>query len=113
VGQKVVVGLVAVVVCVLAAGAVLALTGAEPSEEFCNASAVIVSSEPERLDEWTLYVDEPAERRDPCQGDDLWHYVDEDLAEVDGVLFDDCVVSWVDGGRTPAADAGIDCTPKR
>lgn len=109
-GKKIV--LVAAVVGVLGAGAVVALMGDEPSEEFCHASAVLVTSEPVQVGQWTLYVDEPAERRDPCQGDDLWHYLDEDLAAVDGVLFDDCVLSWVDGDRTSAANAGIDCTPK-
>lgn len=110
VGKRVV--LLAGIIGVLAAGFLVALTRDGQTEEFCNASARIVTTDPMQVGEWTLYVDEPAGARDPCQGDDLWHYQDEDLAVVDGVLFDDCVLSWVDGGRTTAAEEGIKCTPK-
>jgi hypothetical protein len=105
------VAVLAAAVCVVAAGAVVVLARDEPGERFCNAAAALPRSEPKKVVEWTLYVGEPAELRRACAGDDLWHYLDSDLARVDGVLFDDCIVSWVDGGRASAGEAGIDCTP--
>lgn len=54
-----------------------------------------------------VILDHSDRERDPCRDDDLWHYGD--LNGIDGVLFGDCVISWVEGGRTPASEVGVPC----
>lgn len=93
----------------LGVGTGLAMTWG-PGEEFCEAYAVALplDERPVTFDELVI-LDHSYRERDPCRGDDLWHYMDSHLDGVDGVLFDDCVISWVDGGRTSAEDAGFPC----
>ena len=80
-----------------------------PQEEFCEAYGVLAGNDVVTVDDISLLIGEPIYRRDPCNGDDLWHYFDEDLVGIDGVMFDNCEISWVGGGRSAAAAEGIDC----
>lgn len=79
----------------------------EPSR-FCKTYGNIIDSAPEQVGGYVLIVDQPASTRDPCRGYDLFHFTDLPEA-VDGIMFDDCIISWVAGGRAPAQDLGIDC----
>jgi len=99
------------VVIAVAVGAGWSLTLSHPSSEFCELWGVLTDNRPVSHGDVTLLVGEPIGRRVPCNGDDLWHYRAEDLAGVDGVLFDNCEISWVGGGRSTAAAEGIDCHP--
>jgi hypothetical protein len=55
-----------------------------------------------------LIVDIRAEDR--SEGDCFFmHFDPDDLADADGVLFDDCVIWWKDGGESTAEREGIAC----
>jgi hypothetical protein len=49
--------------------------------------------------------------RDICPGNDLWVFAPQDIVQVDGVLFDDCVIAWTEGGRSSAEAEGVPCEP--
>lgn len=101
---------VALVSALLAAGLTWAVSE-QPREEFCEAWGIISGRQVISIDEISLLSGEPISAREPCMGDDLWHFAADDLKGVDGVLFDNCEISWVGGGRSTAAAEGIDCTP--
>ena len=85
---------------------------AAPRAYFCEAWGEVPSGQTVTNGEITLLGPDPVSHRDPCNGsDDLWHYFDGDLEDVDGVLFDNCEISWVGGGRSTAAAAGFECAP--
>ncbi len=106
-------GLVAIAVCAaVIASAVGLYRTANRETEFCAAYGNIVQGQVATFGEVTLLTGEPASHRDPCDGDDLWHYMTGDLDGVDGVLFDDCVISWVGGGRSTVAAESIPCEPE-
>ncbi len=102
---------VAPIVIAGAVGAGWSFSSNHPSSEFCELYGVLTDSPAVSYGDITLLVGEPIGRRDPCNGDDLSHYVAEDLVAVDGVLFDNCEISWAGGGRSTAAAEGIDCRP--
>ena len=80
----------------------------EPADVFCNAYGIAASPAEWVRHDGLIIIDHSWRQRDPCGDDDLWHYGD--LGPVDGVLFDDCQVSWVGGGRSKAEDVGIACS---
>ncbi|MEM9655152.1 MAG: hypothetical protein AAGA65_23880 [Actinomycetota bacterium] len=80
-------------------------------EAACNAYAVgipIVDDERVRVGDYIIR-DHSYRDRDPCNGEDLWHYDPRSLSGIDGVLFSDCEISWVSGGRSSADDIGLPC----
>jgi len=97
------------VVIVLAFAVGWSWTSGPLTEEFCPTWGVLTDSPTVSYGEISLLVGEPISNREPCNGDDLWHYSSEDLVGVDGVLFENCEISWVGGGRSTAAAEGIDC----
>lgn len=79
----------------------------EPADVFCNAYGIGAGLEDRVRHGDLVIIDHSWRTRDPCGDDDLWHYGE--LPGVDGVLFDDCRISWVGGGRTDADDVGLPC----
>ena len=74
------------------------------SATYCKAYANLWSrADVVEVDGATVLVNQG--RRDPCGDNDLAHYALDD--DIDGVLFDDCLISWVGGGRSPASIVGI------
>ncbi|MCP3991718.1 MAG: hypothetical protein GY724_21780 [Actinomycetia bacterium] len=107
--KAVLVGLIGAVGLLLGVAFGIAVTWG-PSEEFCAAYAVALPLDEHPVTYGELVIlDHSYRERDPCRGHDLWHYMDQHLDGVDGVLFEDCTISWVAGGRTSAEDAGVPC----
>jgi hypothetical protein len=104
---------VAVAAATIAGSAVVGLSRRQHRVNFCATYGTILGTEPQLVGGHLLYVGVPATQRDPCHGDDLWHMrMDASVfAQAEGVLFDDCVISWNRGGRTSAKKAGVPCTP--
>jgi hypothetical protein len=87
-------------------------------DRFCAYGGMILGP-PMEFGDLTLWTDIPVNRRRPAGCEDQWIRLDrepdlflfteEELSEVDGVMFQDCQISWVDGGRSHADDVGVPC----
>ncbi len=90
-------------------------SGALPSQQdaqFCTLSGYLgLTDMVEEYDDVILADRVPASIRESCRGYDLHHFSAGELAMVDGIMFDDCVISWTAGGRSKASDLGIPCDP--
>lgn len=92
---------------------VVALRGSWPNQgepQFCHLGQYIgFSGDAIDYGEVTLVVDQPVTLRESCPGRDLQSFSKHELSSFDGVLFEDCVISWTNGGRSNARDEGIPC----
>jgi len=75
--------------------------------EFCETWGALPGDDKIKRDgDWFL-LGEPVGNRQPCDGDDLWHYRGF-IHGIDAVVWADCEVTWIDGRRSTAEAEGLD-----
>lgn len=100
------------VALVLAIGLVTASTFVLAQEDkvvFCETYGVLVNFE--RVGELTMAVGAPASERGQCSSE-FGHLMVHGADGWAGVLWDDCIISWREGGRSTAAAEGLECDPQ-
>jgi len=110
-----------VVALLVGAGAAVGLASIPDDEpdRFCAYGEFLFGKSPQEFGDLTLWADVPVEFRRPAGCEELWVRLDKEpdlylfseseLSKVDGVMFEDCQISWVDGGRSRADDVGVPC----
>lgn len=98
---------VALVALAVTVPSVLVLSLREDEKVFCEAYGVVMNNE---VLEDGLLVGPSAGERGNCFGE-FGHLLLPETDQWRGVLWDDCVISWREGGRSTASDEDIDCEP--
>ena len=110
-------GLAATGPVLVGSAAVFAL-GTSTGEQFCPAYGRLADSHPVRIGEQRFFTGLDADERNSGCFEPFGHYMVTVSADgqmtmegydIDGVVWDDCVVTWPDGSETSTRDAGISC----
>lgn len=102
------------------AGALWLTDRPTPIEEFCPAYGILTDREPTTIGSQRFATGLSSVHRETSCSQPFGHYMvtvaPDQLSmtieghEIDGIIWDDCVISWPDGSRTSSAETDIPCS---